>query len=91
MWYARTYDYLSTRQASPGFSCDEGRFRAWVAKYTAAMEQEIRSRGVLGKGRQTWDFSVIPETAWLYLYERMLAAGPVEPPLTYTQPLYGDG
>lgn len=75
VWYARAYDYLSTRQPSPGFSCDENVFREWVGRYTQAMGNEIASRGSLGDGKQAWDIDAIPETAWLYLYERMLAAG----------------
>lgn len=74
VYYAAVYGYGHTRQASPGRAFDMQAFESWKAKVVAAWAQEsVRDAGTRGA-----DMEEIPDSLWLYWYERVLDAEPLK-------------
>ena len=75
-YHAIAFGYVDTRQPSPGFKFDGERFEAWQGRMIDRWHEEsVRTPGTRGLLKED-----IPTNAWLYLYERMVAANPFKPP-----------
>ena len=75
VYHAAAFAFAETRQPSPGFVVDAERFSAWQQRVIERWEYEAhRDNATRGLTRAD-----LPENAWLYMYERMLAADALRP------------
>lgn len=74
-YFARVGEYEHTRMPTPGKEFDEDRFRTWQLKTINAWASEA-TRDAKTRGLTKED---LPESLWLSLYERLLAAQPLKP------------
>ena len=74
-YYARVGGYDHTRMPTPGKEFDENRFHAWQQNAINAWASEA-TRDPKTRGLTKED---LPESLWLSLFERLLAAQPLKP------------
>ena len=83
---AFTYDRLGTMMPTPGVNIDMADFHAWRERALAGWIREgDGSRGRINGKQVTRGLRLedLPETAWLWFYQRVKAAPPMPPPVSH--------
>lgn len=78
VYFAAVGGYTETRHPSPSLVVEGERFAAWQQRVIDRWEYEATTRDNRTRGLTKAD---LPDCTWLYMYERMLAAEPLRPPV----------